>query len=619
MADMSTAVVEPSPSVADSRPIDRSAHEIIASARSRQIRQPARASMRPALGLSLLSALLMWASFAPVNWSPLAWLAPIPLFLLIRLRTPTQRMYLAAYFGGIAFYLPALQWMRLGDPTMYIAWWALSAYVAGYFPLQLWLSRIAVYRWSMPLVVAAPIVWVGLEFAKAHLLTGFAWYFLGHTQYRWLELIQISDVFGAYGVSGVMAASAAAIASLAPQSWFATLRLLPPPTDPSAPADPLTRLAEGVTPSRRWPAFAAAVLVAATLAYGLVRRGEADFTPGPRVALIQGNFVASLRIPQEDFGLQYNTHMRLTALAVREQPDLIVWPESMFRWPLTTAPAGLTEDELQKLAPRVPPDFWRDPSVRETLVQEAQKTGAAMIYGLECVDLQKDGRIRQANSAVLIRPETGFSARYDKMHLVPFGEYLPFKETLPWLQKFTPYPSDFGLHPGTQPTVFEHRQWRMQPVICFEDTVPHLVRHLVSTGSRDRADVDLLVNLSNDGWFHGSSGLDQHLITSAFRAVECRTPLVRAVNTGISAFIDGDGAILEPEKFIDGDKQGRTSPRDAKTGRWHKQLNAAQILTIPLDPRRSLYVAYGDWFALGCLGLTIFSGLTGFGRRTKAV
>ncbi len=615
---MSAAVVEPPKSVANSRGVDRSAHEIIASARSLKTQQRTQAAMRPALALSLLSALLMWASFAPVHWSPLAWLAPVPLFLLIRLRIPTRRMYLAAYLGGMAFNLPALQWMRLGDPAMYVAWWALSAYVACYFPLQLWLSRIAVQRWSVPMIVAAPVVWVGLEFAKAHLLTGFAWYFLGHTQYRWLELIQISDVVGAYGVSGVMAASAAALASLVPQTWFAKLGLLPPITDPSTATDPLTRLAEGVIPSRCWPVFAATMLVVATLAYGFLRRGEAEFTPGPRVALIQGNFVASWRIPQEDFGLQYNTHMRLTALAVREQPDLIVWPESMFRWPLTSAPAGLNEDELQKLAPRVPPDFWRDTSVRETLVLEAQKTGAAMIYGLGCVDLQKSGQIRQTNSAVLIRPETGLSARYDKMHLVPFGEYLPFQQTLPWLQKLTPYSTDFGLHAGTQATVFEHRQWRMQPIICFEDTVPHLVRQLVATGSQPQADIDLLVNLSNDGWFHGSSGLDQHLITSAFRAVECRTPLVRAVNTGISAFIDGDGAILEPEKFIDGDKQGRTSPRDAHTGRWHKELNAAQVLTIPLDPRTSLYVAYGDWFAMGCLGLAMFVGMTGCGRRQLA-
>ncbi|HUQ71090.1 MAG TPA: apolipoprotein N-acyltransferase, partial [Planctomycetaceae bacterium] len=376
-----------------------------------------------------------------------------------------------------------------------------------------------------------------------------------------------------------------------------------------------------VTPSRRWPAMVAASVFVATLAYGHVRRGQAEFTPGPRVALIQGNFVASLRIPEHDYEKQFLTHLRLTAHAVREQPDVIVWPEGMFRWPLTSANPAWSDDDLQRLAPQAPPSFWRDTSVRKTLMTESQKTNAALIFGIGSVDLTEQG-VKQANSAVFVRPETGITGRYDKMHLVPFGEYLPLQETLPWLQKLTPYPPDFGMVPGAQAAIFEHKGWRLAPVICFEDTVPHLVRDIVAAGSeRDSGQpVDVLVNLTNDGWFHGSSGLDQHLITAAFRAVECRTPVVRAVNTGVSAIIDGDGAILDPEVFIDGDKQGRKSARDPKTGRWHKQLNAALVHTVPLDPRRSLYVRHGDWFATLCCGLSVFVGLTAFvpRRRTMA-
>ena len=118
--------------------------------------------------------------------------------------------------------------------------------------------------------------------------------------------------------------------------------------------------------------------------------------------------------------------------------------------------------------------------------------------------------------------------------------------------------------------------------------------------------VDCLVNLTNDGWFHGSSELDQHLITAAFRCVETRTPMVRAVNTGISAIIDGDGVVVEPDVFIDADEKGRESMRDPHTGRWHKQLNAVLIGNVPLDNRHSLYLAYGDWFAGICCFCTIF-------------
>lgn len=594
---MSLSVADPHTSQSSIATGDRTAHEIIAAARTVRTQQQVRASFRSAVQLTGLSGGLMWASFYPLNYSPLAWIALVPLLMLIRLREPTQRMSLAAYLGGLVWFIPTLQWMRLGDPSMHVAWLALAAYLACTFPALVALCRIARVRWSVPMVVSVPVIWVALEYLRAHLFTGFAWYLLGHSQYRWLELIQLSDLIGGYGVSFVMAASAAALASLVPIAWFPRLKLLAPGVAPIV----------GVSPASRLPACVATGLVILTLGYGFARREQAAFTPGPRVGLIQGNFVASLRIPEEDYGRQYLTHMKLTALAVREQPDVIIWPEGMFRWPLTSAPSGLSDDELQQLAPKAPPEFWRDPHVRETLSRESQKTGAAMIYGINSVDLQSDGHIHQGNSAVFVRPDMGISGRYDKMHLVPFGEYLPLRDTLPWLHMLTPYPADFGLHAGTSAAVFEYQNWRMLPVICFEDTVPHLVRNMVHASSTsDHGDIDVLVNLSNDGWFHGSSGLDQHLITAAFRAVECRTPMVRAVNTGISAVIDGDGAIREPEVFIDGDKGGRTTAKDPESGRWYRQLNAAVVSTVPLDSRSSVYVRTGDWFAMACLGLTLF-------------
>lgn len=608
---MSRSVAELPQSGQAAHPTDRSPQQIIAGARVSQARNHGRPPMWPAAASLAGGSLLLWASFPPWNLSPLAWVALVPLVMLVRLRDLPRHFVLAAWLGGLVFYLPALQWLRLGDPTMYLAWFALSIYLALLFPLFVGLCRLATRRWSVPLVVSAPVVWVGLEYLRAHLFTGFSWYYLGHTQYRWLELIQISDITGAYGVSLVMMAATAAIAAALPAEWFTRLRLSDPRPDATLASTFPAAPAPKVTPASYRAAVGVVVLLAATFSYGIVRRQQADFQPGPRVALIQGNFLASLRIPPEDYGRQHLTHMRLTALAVREQPDVIVWPEAMFRWPLTTSPAGMSNEELQRLAPRVPPEFWRDTSVRETLVAEAQKSGAALVYGIEWIDLQPDSGIRQSNSAVFVTPGAGLSGRYDKLHLVPFGEYMPLKQVFPWLQKLTPYPPDFGLHAGTAAAVFEHHKWRMMPLICFEDTVPHLVRRSLAAGSGSEAGqpVDLLVNLSNDGWFHGSSGLDQHLISAAFRAVECRTPMVRAVNTGISAVIDGDGAIREPEVFLDGDQQGRGF-RDRQTGRWNRQLNAALVSTVPLDGRRSLYVRYGDWFAGSCLAMTLFVALS---------
>jgi len=567
--------------------------------------------------MAIMAALLLWTSFTPLDLAPLAWVAPAPLLMLVRLVQPTRRMYWACYLGGLTFYLPALQWMRLGDPMMYLAWWALAFYLAISFPVFVAVSRMAVHRFGVPMVVAVPTVWVGLDFAKAHLLSGFAWYFVGHTQYRWLELIQISDVVGAYGVTFVMVLSAAALAGIVPERWFAKLRLSPEARESHPPGDDMEppRL---VLPPRIAPVFVCLAVCAAVLSYGFVQRRHAPFEAGPRVALIQGNFRASLRIPEEDYNKTLNVHRKLTAYAVREQPDVFVWPEGMVRFPLMSAAPGLSDQELQQRAPRVPPHIWRDTLLRETLVHESEMTNAAMIFGIECVDLKEQG-IRSANSAIFVRPDAGISGRYDKIHLVPFGEFMPFQQTLPWLMKLMPYPPDFGLTPGTTAAVFEYKNWRMAPVICFEDTVPHLVREVIASGYdvAKNHPVDMIVNLTNDGWFQGSSELDQHLITAAFRAVECRTPIVRAVNTGISAVIDGDGAILDPEVFIDGDNQGRTTARDPKTGHWHKQLNAAVIQTVPLDRRGSLYVRFGDWFAMLCAAAALFWGAWGRFRMQR--
>lgn len=597
---------------------DRSVREIIASARSVRTQATARVGVLGALGMSLLSGLLLWLCFTPVNASPLAWIAPLPLLLLVRIEQRTHWMYAAIYAGTLVSQLAMLQWMRLGDPTMYLAWAALAGYLALYAVAFVAISRVAVHRWSIPLVLAAPIVWTGFEFLRAHLMTGFAWYFLAHSQYRWLELIQISDLVGAYGVSFVIVMSASALALMVPHTWLIRLRLVLASTGPTT--------ASGLTLSQLVQVTATLALFAATLGYGYVRRSQADFQPGPRVALIQGNFTASLREEPVEPDEIYLTHLRLNSYAVREQPQIIVWPEAMFPWPLLSVSGDLSDEQLRELAPAVKPEMWKDLTVRSVLAEESQRSGAALIYGINAVEANEHGIVTH-NSAAFVSPTEGLAGRYDKMHLVPFGEYIPLLDVLPWMKSFSPYRDAGGLTPGKSAAVFQYGGWRLAPIICFEDTVPHLVRSIVAAGSESEqgAPIDFLVNITNDGWFHGSSELDQHLITASFRAVECRTPLIRAVNTGISAVIDGDGAIREPDQFIDGDarknadKPPRTSARDPKTGAWYKQLNAALIHTIPLDSRRSLYVRYGDWFALMCAGATLMVASTAFlPRRATA-
>jgi apolipoprotein N-acyltransferase len=181
-------------------------------------------------------------------------------------------------------------------------------------------------------------------------------------------------------------------------------------------------------------------------------------------------------------------------------------------------------------------------------------------------------------------------------------------DQLPWLQRVFAFSGPVGISAGEEIHYFNVNGTRFAPLICFEDTVPQLVREVVAAGESQGADVDCLVNLTNDGWFHGSSELEQHLITASFRCIETRTPMVRAVNTGISAVIDGDGLVREPEKFIDYDAlrdgdRSRSSMRDPETGEYHKQLNAALIGYVPLDARSSWYTRFGDWFATLCAAM----------------
>lgn len=570
---------------------DPTARDIIASAR----RAPA--EFRPALLLCLSSALALWASFTPVDFGPLAWVALLPLLQLVRLSRPTRRMSLACFLGGLAFWLPTLQWMRLGDPTMYVAWWALSVYLALYWPIFIGLTRIAVWRWKWPLMLAAPVVWTGLELVRNHALTGFGWYALGHSQYRWLNLIQISDLFGAYGVSFLVMLVSAALAELWPVAKLQAWKLLPPTStaETSALAAPTGRV-------RSLRILVACGVCLVAVGYGQWRRTQTEFIAGPRIAAVQGNYPASAH-PTEDPNLTepaiFRRHMELTGRAVKMQPDVILWPEGMLPYPVFTRPAGVTDEQLIAWTPEVPPARWDDKQLVNAMVTTSAQARALMIVGGTRLTATPTG-IRPLNAAFGF-DQRGYLGAYDKLHLVPYGEYLPLKDFLPFLGGLTPYRGNFGLEFGTQGVGFDaefgplnkgqRQSARLAPIICFEDTVPHVVRRVLrdaALSGKNPKPVDVLVNLTNDGWFKGSSEHDQHLVTAVFRCVEFRTPMVRAVNTGISAIIDGDGQIRE-----------RALDKESGKSKW---TEAVLCDFVPLDRRQSLYLAGGDWFA-GLCGL----------------
>jgi apolipoprotein N-acyltransferase len=567
--------------------------------------------------LTSLSLILLWLSFTPMELSPLAWIALIPISQLLRLRTLPRFSGLLIWALSILWATATLQWMRLGHPAMFLALAALATYVGLYIPTFVWLGRRSLVA-GLPLWISVPVVWTGLEYARAYLLTGFSWYYLGHSQYRWLSLIQISDIVGAYGVSFLIALVSGALAQQIPLAWLRRWKL---DVDESA-TDTFSLK----------PLFVSALLLIGVLTYGILRKTPPEqFPPGPAMALIQGNFTPELKHDRNEFLTRFRVHDALTAHSVSLQPDVIVWPETMFSWAEKSAAEGVTDEDILSQIPVEELSYYgnqagvlvepfRTREVQQRLEEFSQSYGAAIIMGLEANVAEKHD-LKTFNAAAFVRPDLGYSGRYDKIHRVIFGEYIPLRSVFPWLSDLTPFGANFGIDAGTEMKMFEYAGFRIVPMICFEDTVPHLTRRMAAQKDSEGRECDVLVNLTNDAWFRGSSELDQHLITGVFRSVETRVPLVRCVNGGISAFIDGNGLVREPDKILvmkepleglHAEVSEVKGMRDPSTGSWRRQFNGIIFGQVPLDPRSSLYVQYGDWFAGLCLFAMLAFCVTSF-------
>jgi apolipoprotein N-acyltransferase len=472
----------------------------------------------------------------------------------------------ALWFSSFLFHLAAFYWVTLPHWATSFGWLAMSAYLALYFPLFIGLSRAAVHRLRLSTLVATPVVWVGLELARAHLVTGFAMGNLSHTQYRAIWLLQVSDLFGAYGVSFAIVFVAACIARIIPlenqsRTW--------------------------------WPILPAGAMLAAIIGYGAWRAQQQTTTPGPRIALIQGSIDIEMKYDPTQGQRIFDEYLGLSKQAVAQNAslDLIVWPETMFRYPWFTFSGDF-----------VPPDDanWTPDQLtarsREAVSQAVLPLGVPLLLGIDTVRESRE-RSERYNSALFLDRNANEIGWYAKCHLVPFGEYVPLAEHFPWLYRLTPLPG--GINRGTGPQSVRVGETHYSPDICYENTIPHLIRAQVAQLRAEGAEPDVLVNLTNDGWFWGSTELDMHLACSVFRAIECRKPFLVAANTGFSAWVDSAGRILA---------QGRRRATDV-------------IIAKPeIDSRHSGYVEYGDLASGACLVATavvaVF-GLAGLIRRER--
>jgi len=486
--------------------------------------------------LAIASGLLIALSFPAPGFSFLAWIALIPLLIALENSTPRIAFRVGCSCGVTAYAL-ILYWLNIVFTRYGHLPWSVS--IAVYLLLVFWLALFyglstTIARLGEGIGIKAaftlPVAWVAFDFVRSFLFSGFAWAMLGHSQFRTLPLIQIADLGGVYGITLLIVLSNIVL--------YRALRAVSGAGVPYPVKSALILLA----------------LLVATLFYGfsqLQNNGEQSSHRSLRVALIQGNIPQDVKWSPEFRERTVDTYVRLTREATRDGVDLIVWPESA-----------------------VPFFFQDEPLQAERIRNLARETGAHLLLGSPAHEL-RNGRNTFLNSAFMLSPSGETTGRADKLHLVPFGEYVPLGNILTFINKIVVGIGDFA--PGEKAVTLEAAGVKLGVQICYEVIFPELAREYVRAGAR------VLVAITNDAWFGRSSAPYQHLSIAAFRAIETRTPLIRAANTGITALVDKNGHISDMTGlFVEGYRTGEITPGSGK----------------------SLYLTIGDTPAWICLLLT---------------
>lgn len=494
------------------------------------------------VALAILSAILLALSFPKFNLEFLAWFAFIPLFFALK-EVSKGRAFFLGFACGLVFWDITVYW--LVHVTM-VGAIVLILYLALYFGVFSLLASIflnqAKVSASSPsgrpaeqrMIFLIPAIWVILEYSRSHLLTGFPWAFLGYSQYLNLPVIQIADIFGVWGVSFLLMMVNGALYLLIREKYQAVKRIK--------------------------CLIAPAVILVFIFGYGFFRLQQARdprnaIQRSIKISVIQGNIPQELKwYPQAREEIM-NKYLMLSRQAAQEKPDLIVWPEAA-----------------------VPVILEEEPAYYEVVRDLAKRVKVPLLFGAVT---SREGRYY--NSCLMVSPEREMAGRYDKLHLVPFGEYIPLRRLLPFLETIVPIGDvspgkEFTLFSVGLPGVGHGLRAKFGVLICFEDVFPELSRQFVKKGAQ------FLVNITNDAWYKQTFASYQHFQASVFRAVENRVSLVRSANTGISGFISPEGKIIAlvkdssaRELFVDGYKMW---PIPAKKG------------------AQTIYTRFGDWFII---------------------
>jgi apolipoprotein N-acyltransferase len=482
----------------------------------------------------VLSGVAGALAFPATDWWPLGWVWLVPALASAVERAPRGALA-DGWLAGTAFFAVLLSWLdhtfrhysAIPWPISWLPILLLSAYCGLYVGLTAggvsWLAGRLGAGWAL---ASAPALWVAGEWIRGRLMDGFPWGLLGYSQHSVPLLIQVAELAGVYGVSFVLVAVSSALAGAA------TLGA--------------GRCRAGLA--------AAGGLVAATLVWGAVAldREEARVAtraPTVRVGVIQPSIEQTNKWDPARHAEQLAIFERLTREAAAARPAAIVWPE-------TAATIFLRGD----------------PELLRRLERLAAESRASLLVG--SIDRPGGAAGKWRNSAFLLA-EQGITAKYDKIHLVPFGEYVPLSGLIGFVRSWAEFISDFEA--GGSATVFPLPGSPFGAVICYEVIFPELFREFVTGGA------GFMVNITNDAWFGRTSGPWQHLGMLALRAVEHRVAIARSANTGVSAFVSPTGRVTQTLPLFERGVLGEA---------------------VPLRQTTTLYTRFGDWLAHASLALT---------------
>lgn len=494
--------------------------------------------------LSLLSGILLVFGFPPFDFFLISWIALVPLLIVLWEKDLKSSFFLGTltgfvYFAGTTYWVFNSIYFYGNIPVVVslliviIFCLYLGIYIGLFSILFTSLCRHSRY----PALFTVPVLWVTLEFLRTYLLTGFPWSVLGYSQYKFLQVIQIADITGVLGISFLVAAFNGAVFDVVaywPNRW------------------------KKMPLFDRWPvAVGLITLVLCFLLiflYGMWRLHDNEGGRAVQVSIIQGNFEQEKKWDINFKREIINTYKKLTGEASKKSPDLVVWPESA-----------------------IPFVFGRDKPLTREVIAFQKTQGSYLLFGGMMERDVKNSRKELSNSAVLMSPGGEVISSYDKIHLVPFGEYVPLRKYSSFIGKLVIDVGDFK--EGEEYAVMDSPVAKISSPICFEIIFPGLVRKFVNNGA------ELIATITNDAWFGRSSAPYQHFSMAVFRAVENRVPVVRAANTGISGFIDQRGRILK------------------KSDIFEKALLTGEVTIGSFQ--ESFYSKYGDLFAFLCIISTI--------------